>query len=106
MRRRWFLQLLASLSTGWSALALAAESDPVTPGAPSLKDTLEKGLKARRPQEFEFIARVVAKVDAHQLPRKTVESTFLWARKKRQPHAFQYFQRAIQLRASKLGVAL
>ena len=68
-----------------------------------LKKQLEAGLKARRPQEFAFIARVMALVDAKELPRELVQSTFDWARKK-QPHPFQYFERALRIRAAKIGV--
>ena len=77
-----------------------------TPAAnPDLKSVLEKGLRARRPEEFTFIETVVAKVDNGSLPRETVESTFLWARK--QPkNTFQYFQHGIRERAKKIGVTL
>lgn len=72
---------------------------------PTLQETLETGLKARRPQEFAFVARVVDLVDQNVLPLKLVQSTFLWAR--RQPrHPFQYFERAMQVQAARLGIDL
>lgn len=74
---------------------------------PSLKDTLEKGLKARLPTEFAFINRVVTLVDQGRLPRKLVLGTFDYARKKGHPkYPFPRFQRAMILRAAKIGVRL
>jgi hypothetical protein len=72
---------------------------------PTLKDKLEKGLKARLPSEFAFIASVVSKVDDGTLPLSLVDSTFLWARKKSN-HQFEYFQQGLTLRAQKQGIAL
>lgn len=108
MRRRRFLCLLSALLLAPAAVqpTAADDSGPIAPGGPDLKTTLEKGLKARRPEEFAFIKSVVAKVDAGLLPLDLVESTFLWARKKRQPNEFQYFRRALKVRAGKRGIAL
>jgi hypothetical protein len=71
----------------------------------SLKETLEKTLRARRPEEFAFIDLVIEKVDDGTLPRSLVESTFQWARKKPR-HAFQYFEFALRTRAKGIGVEL
>lgn len=76
-----------------------------TDGQSSLKDLLEKGLRARRPEEFQFIAVVVRKVEAGALPKEIVQSTFLWARRK-PTYPFQYFEQALKLRAAELGVKL
>jgi len=70
-----------------------------------LKDRLEKGLKARRPVEFNFIARVVELVEQDTLPLSLVDGTFHWARRQRE-HPFQYFERGLRLRAKKIGVTL
>jgi hypothetical protein len=75
-----------------------------TDGAPTLKDTLEKGLKARQPEEFSFVRKVVRMVDTGRLPRSVVQSTFLWARDK--DHPFQYFQMGLTLRAQKMGISM
>ena len=83
---------------------LAAE-DPGTQATPTFKETLEKGLKARRPEEFAFIAMVVKKVDSGVLPRELVEGTFLWARGKGSL-AFEYFRKGLIVRAQKMGIAL
>lgn len=76
-----------------------------TPSTPSLKDTLAKGLKARLPEEFAFVDRVVRMVDHGRLSREMVQSTFLWARKKSQ-HQFQYFEHGLRVRAQQAGVNL
>jgi hypothetical protein len=84
----------------------ACAADPGnSPGGPSLKTTLEKGLKARRPVEFAFIADVAARVEAGTLPRSLVNTTFLWAKKK-QPFPFPYFQQALKVRAKQAGITL
>ncbi len=87
-----------------SACGLAAD-DSGTQSTPTLKQTLEKGLKARRPEEFAFIAMVVKKVDKGVLPRDLVESTFLWARGKGDL-AFEYFRKGLIIRAQKMGIKL
>ncbi|MBX7166075.1 MAG: hypothetical protein K1X74_06970 [Pirellulales bacterium] len=80
-----------------------------TPGSSSqttdLKTTLEKGLRARKPEDFVFIARVVALVENKTLPVTLVQSTYAWAsRKPRTP--FPYFQQALRIRAKRIGVTL
>lgn len=76
-----------------------------TPENPTLEDTLAKGLKARLPEEFAFVDRVVKLVDHGRLSREMVQSTFLWARKKPK-HQFQYFEHGLRLRAEEAGVRL
>lgn len=71
----------------------------------TLRETLEKGLRVRRPQDAQFVARVATLVDQGVLPERTVLSTFQWARKKRK-HPFQYFERALQIQAKKLGLTI
>lgn len=109
--RRSFLALTAVAARSFLVLAAAAALG--IPGAVrgdgnptvDLRVMLEKGLKARRPVEFQFVNRVIELVDAGVLPEKTVQTTFLWARKQRK-HPFQYFQRAIRIRAGQLGITL
>ena len=72
----------------------------------SLENQLKAGLKARRDVEFKFIANVVKLVKEGKLPVKLVVETMQYARKKPTRHPFQYFQRALALRAAKLGVKL
>src|SRR5262245_60770061 len=96
LARRSFL---AACITTVAALPPAALGD--NPQV-NLKTMLEKGLKARRPVEFRFVARVVELVENGTLPKKMVQKTFLWARKQPE-HPFQYFQRALQIQASEIG---
>ena len=94
------------------ALFLAALNFPMAQSTavdvPDLREELETGLKVRRPQEFLFIARVVALVNTNRLPLTLVRSTFQWARKRAQEngHAYQYFERALRIRAARIGVRL
>ena len=103
-KRMGFLLLVLAISLAGSVVGSAAPAN--APGGPDLKVTLEKGLKARRPVEFQFVAQVVAKVEDGTLPRSLVNSTFLWARNNKQPYPFPYFQQALKVRAKKVGVAL
>ncbi len=83
----------------------AGTLNPFSPRGITLKDRLEKGLKARRPSEFAFVSRVVTLVERNKLPLRLVDGTFLWARQKPQ-HEFQYFRRAMVVRAARIGVKL
>jgi hypothetical protein len=86
-----------------------AEAQVVTSGGivvPTLKQQLETGLLARTPDDQAFVAEVVALVDSGDLPISLVQSTFLWARRKKPPFAMQYFQRALRIRAAAEGIDL
>lgn len=72
----------------------------------SLEDQLKTGLKARRPEETEFIDEVARLVNAGRLPRKLVDSTFMWAVRRRTNYPFPAFERALRLQADQLGVDL
>ncbi|HEX4147782.1 MAG TPA: hypothetical protein VHY20_02295 [Pirellulales bacterium] len=99
-----------ALLLGWSRSELtglcadppAAIGNGVIDGL-DLQGQLEKGLKARRPVEFDYIAQIVQLVEDDELPRELVDSTFVWARKKRTKR-LQYFQFALQARASQQGI--
>lgn len=106
--------LLAALAGGavasWLSVALAQQNISerrAIDGALqiTLREMLAKGLKARRPQEFAYVDRVVAFVDSGDLPRKEVEQVFLWARQQ-QRYPFQYFQFAMSKKARRYGVKL
>jgi hypothetical protein len=71
----------------------------------SLQDQLEKSLRARRPSEFRFIAKIVAQVDNGDLPRDLVQSSFNWARR-RPSKKVQYFEQALRRRAKRGGITL
>lgn len=101
-RRRWLrhcavtsLAILGPASTG----AFADEQV-------SLKNTLEKGLYCRKPNEFEFVALVAQKVEQRQLSAEVVLSMFKWSRERRPHFPFPYFEAGIRQRAAALGVQL
>jgi len=84
-----------------------ADDSPRTGGGAeviSLEDQLKTGLRTRRPEEEEFVEEIVRLVNAGRLPRKVVESTYFWAVNRRQTYPFPAFERALRLRAEKLGV--
>lgn len=72
----------------------------------TFQQQLEKGLKARRPSDFTFIAGIIAKIESGDLPQKLVNETFDYARGRSTQYPFIYFQFAIRKRAEKLGVTL
>ncbi|HEX4000104.1 MAG TPA: hypothetical protein VHX65_16240 [Pirellulales bacterium] len=107
-----FVGFAASFSANRYSLcqpqALAADDGTAftdTRPTPSLKDTLDAGLKARLPEEFQFVDRVVRMVDRRQLSLEMVQSTFLWARRKPK-FQMQYFEHALRMRAEEVGVRL
>jgi hypothetical protein len=73
-----------------------------------LKDQLEKGLKARRPTDFAFLAKVILLVEMNKLPLPEVKAIFQWARKRgaKTNYPFPYFERALKIRAKKLGIII
>ena len=72
----------------------------------SLKDQLLAGLKVRRQVELQFVEEVVRLVNQRRLPTRLVLETFHYARRKPTKHPFQYFQRALAIRAARLGVRI
>jgi len=72
----------------------------------SLADRLKTGLRARRPEETEFVEHVARLVDTGKLPRKLVDSTYIWAIRRRSDYPLPAFQRALHLQAERLGVPL
>ena len=106
MSRLARLLLLVVLAAAIAAPAGPGVADaPIAPGGPDLQTTLEKGLKARRPVEFDFIASVVEMVDNGTLPASIVQTSFLWARKKR-PYPFPYFRQSLRIQAQQMGIDL
>lgn len=88
--------------------ALAGNPPPIDGGGVvglDLQTQLEKGLLARRPIDFAYIAQIVELVEDGKLPRRLVTSTFAWA-KNMPTRQLQYFQFALQARSRKLGVQL
>lgn len=92
---------------------LASGEDAVRQGSVSaeiagLQDQLNSRLKARRPEEFAFIALVVQKVQQDELPLELVNTTFQWVlkNKKKERFPFFYFQTILRIRAAELGITI
>ena len=99
--------LLATLTLSPPSVACLRGEEPVGgPAVISLEDQLKTGLRARRPEETEFIEEVARLVNAGKLPRKLVDSTFMWSLRRRTNYPFPAFQRALRLQADQLGVDL
>ncbi len=75
-------------------------------------EEMKNSLQTARPEEDGFIDDVVDRVNNasrpknQRLPAVMVESTFQWARGKNTRHRFQYFRRALSIRAAQVGVRL
>jgi hypothetical protein len=67
--------------------------------------TIKAALRTATPEEDGFVQHVVNLVDKGKLPRKLVESTFQWARKKPR-RKFQYFKWGLIVRARRRGIKL
>jgi hypothetical protein len=110
MKHKWlaFALLAAGLGTPLVWRQLLAADDLITTDLGttkvSLKVQLEKGLRAMRPQDFEFLAVVLQQVDDGELPRDLVDQAFLWARRQRS-YRVQYFEKVLRLLAKRQGVA-
>ena len=72
----------------------------------SLRDQLRAGLKVRRSVEFQFVENVAKLVDQGKLSTQMVLETFHYARRKPRGYPFQFFQRALAIRAARVGVTI
>lgn len=66
---------------------------------------LQAVVKARLLEEREYVAQVTLLIQTKQLPKKLVDSSWLWVRNNRPAtkSPFVYFQRILQLQAEKAG---
>jgi len=64
---------------------------------------LQAVLKTRTMEEREFLARVIVLVQQERVPKKLVDSAWLWVRNKRagSKYPFIYFERVLRLEAEK-----
>ena len=97
-RISWTIAVVLFLLATFSTPSLHA-------GAPLEVGKMKAALQTATPEENGFIEKVSELVVQDRLPRKVVDSTFLWARKKPQ-NKFQYFKRGLKVRAAKLGIEL
>jgi hypothetical protein len=103
-RRRWLRAIAGTSATyvlSWVARPLLAG-----PMQADLEETLNFGLKCRRPVEFAFVDAVVQKVNMGQLPYDLVVSQMRWAQEKNAKVPFPYFEFGMRKRAAALGVDL
>lgn len=106
---RFVLALLIALSIPAAPLQqLSAVQPSNRADVASLKDILEKGLRAYRPTDFTYITKVIGLVNTGKLTRRFVLSTFHYVRRKYRfkRYLVPYFQRALTIRAAKIGVAV
>lgn len=71
-----------------------------------LKEQLEKGLRATRPEQIEFIDKIVSLVAKEKLPRRIVNASFSWARKRRPSYPFPFFEQALRILAAREGIKI
>lgn len=88
-----------------AALVFASAAWHALPAVALDAAEMKAALHTSAPEEDGFIDRTLDLVDDGTLPEKMVVSTFLWARRKSQ-HKFQYFKRALILRAARKGIRL
>jgi len=98
--RRTHLNCLIVLVIALFGLSSAGAQDP------SLEDTLKNGLKARRPVEFQFVAKVAELTNDGKLPRDYVLAAFDYARNRRPKLPLPYFEFIVRKKAEEMGVAI
>lgn len=78
---------------------------PAEAADPLDADTVKAALHTATAEEEGFVEHVVDLVGRGKLPRELFDSTFLWAKRKPR-NKFQYFKRALILRAEREGIRL
>jgi len=69
-------------------------------------DTMRAALRTAAPEDNGFIDRVVGMADMGALSRSILNGTFRWACKKPVRYRFQYFRRALIIRAARAGTPI
>jgi hypothetical protein len=108
-----FLVVLSVLTLVGSRSAQAATTPTVTTpstAAPVFDSDqitqFQAILRTTTPRQKAFVAWTAGLVNQGALSATLFESTFLWAKKKPANYRFQYFRRALVMRASDAGVDL
>ena len=70
----------------------------------TLKQQLQKGLKLRRPIEFEFVDGIVQMVEEDKLSIDTVNKAFAWSRHRNKVRPYVYFEASLVELAKRDGV--
>ena len=86
------------------ALLAIPRAEQAVADTPLDAGVIKAALKTAQPEDQGFVDRVVAMANKGTLPPGLVETTFLWAQKKPVKFRYQYFRRALILRANALGV--
>ena len=115
-RQRASLALLLVMLVTLVSVSFAQQTGDVGPAEGrqlTLRQQLTTGLRAFTPADFAFIDRVVLAVQQGRLPRRMVDSTFLWARDRaarrsyvRRLRPMVFFRPGLILRARQINVAL
>ena len=110
MRTIFMVSVTVLLLLGTSSAARAEGPNPAVAAdpvvvSPDLRQALEEDLRARQPRELAFIEKVIDLIENGTLTESLVRSTYLWAKKKPR-RKFQYFERGLRFRASRLGIDL
>ena len=104
-----FVALLLLVAIFASGKPARAQDGPIVNeglgGELTLRELLEKDLRARREGEFKFIGRVVARVEEGKIPLETVITMYKWSKKKSH-RPYQYFEKGMKVQAKRLGVDL
>ncbi len=106
--RRGALRLMClGMATGVGVI-VSGRIGTAAPEVATLRDRLEKGLKARLPEEFEFIDTVVTMVEAGSLPQTLVEKVFFYVRrtKSHKKYLVPYFEILLRQKASEEGIEI
>jgi hypothetical protein len=103
---------LWSVVAGWDAQSVQAQSG-VDDGEVRLRfdryeEKINALLKTRRNEEKQFIADVMAKVRAGEIPEPLIETSYKWVLNKKPDtkYPFVYFERVLRLQAEKVGVEI
>lgn len=93
------------------AAALAAPPTRPAPTAATgefatLSERLKVGLRVKAPADSAFCDRVVELVRTGRLPAEVVDSTYLWSVRRGREYPFPAFERAIRLKAARIGTPL
>lgn len=79
--------------------AAAAARRPAT-----LADRLKADLRVQLPEDEEYCDQVAALVEQGRLPERLVTSTQAWAVAKGRKYPFPLFRKALEMKASRLGL--
>ena len=114
--RRIFVPMALLLLAAVASYSVAQQPGNIGPARGrqiSLRRQLTAGLKAFSKADKAFINKVVLSVEQGKLPRRMVDLTFLWARKKatyksynRRLRPIVYFKPGLTLQAKKIGLKL